>query len=338
VNTNNIDLNLLPVFQAIYSTRSVTLAGDELSMTQSAVSNALKRMRARFNDSIFVRTPEGMVPTPLAERLIVPVREGLAQLDRAIDQGDTFDPKTSNRLFRLAVNDIGQLVLFPRLVAEARRRAPDVRFETVDASRSDARQGLMQGSIDVAVGSSEPLGQAFYIQSLFDETFVVVMDPKNCLVSKANFEIADYTAMEHIAYRPSGTTDAALQSSLRRAGVFEQRRVVVTAASSTALVALVANSDLLLTVPKRLAAAMLGINPLLVMRPVPFPSSPFEIRQQWHERFHHECGNRWLRELIFSQFHDPTRTGSAHWTQVADQVGAHAQASARMVPELEIPT
>src|SRR6476660_5688417 len=106
VNINSIDLNLFLVFQAIYATRSVTLAGDRLGMTQSAVSNALKRMRERFNDVLFVRSTEGMVPTPVAERLISPIEEGLAFLVHAVDQGRTFDPTTSTRLFRIAVNDI----------------------------------------------------------------------------------------------------------------------------------------------------------------------------------------------------------------------------------------
>ena len=126
MNINSIDLNLFLVFQAIYATRSVTLAGDRLGMTQSAVSNALKRMRERFNDALFVRTADGMVPTPVAERLIAPVEEGIACLAQAVDQGRTFEPETSSRTFRIAVNDIGQLVMMPELLSVARGVAPGV--------------------------------------------------------------------------------------------------------------------------------------------------------------------------------------------------------------------
>src|SRR5438552_3501730 len=203
MNINSLDLNLFLVFQAIYVTRSVTLAGDRLGMTQSAVSNALKRTRERFNDPLFVRTPEGMAPTALAERLIGPIDEGLSHLHQAVDQGRAFDGRTSNRLFRVAINDIGQLVMMPRLLAEARRIAPGVRFETIDASVTEARQRMMHGQIDVAMGSWQPLGPSFYQQHLFEETFVVLMSRDHPMLRQPQLELQDYLRAEHIAYRPS---------------------------------------------------------------------------------------------------------------------------------------
>ena len=202
MNINSIDLNLFLVFQAIYATRSVTLAGDRLGMTQSAVSNALKRMRERFNDALFVRTADGMVPTPVAERLIAPIEEGIACLAQAVDQGRTFEPETSSRTFRIAVNDIGQLVMMPELLSVARGIAPGVRFETVDVSVADARQRMLHGQVDIALGSWEPMGPSFYQQRLFDETFVVLMSKASRLGTRERIELEDYLAAEHIAYRP----------------------------------------------------------------------------------------------------------------------------------------
>jgi DNA-binding transcriptional LysR family regulator len=307
VNINTIDLNLFLVFQAIYTTRSVTLAGERLGLTQSAASNALKRTRERFNDPLFVRTTDGMVPTALAERLIGPIEEGLASLHRAVDQGRRFDPASSNRLFRIAINDIGQLVMIPHLLDEARRMAPGVRFETIDAALLEARHAMMHGQIDIAVGSWEPLGQSFYQQRLFDETFIVLMSRKNSISLLPRLELNDYLAAEHVAYRPNGATDTALQQSLDRAGVLDQRKVVLTAAHSLGLSSIVAASNLLLTVPRRLAQAMIASRSDLETRPAPFAATPFEIRQQWHERFHQDSGSRWLRELFFHLFHDPSR-------------------------------
>ena len=307
MNINTVDLNLFLVFQAIYTTRSVTLAGDRLGLTQSAASNALKRTRQRFNDPLFVRTAEGMAPTALAERLIGPIEEGLAHLHQAIDQGRTFDPTTSNRTFRIAINDIGQLVMMPQLLGEARRIAPGVRFETIDTSLIEARQKMMHGQIDVAMGSWEPLGQSFYQQRLFDETFVVLMSRNNPVVSRAHLNLDGYLGAEHIAYRPNGATDTELQQTLDRAGALDQRKVVLTAAHSLGLSSIVAASNLLLTLPRRLARTMESARADLEIRPAPFDVTPFEIRQQWHERFHQDSGNRWLRELTFRLFHEPSR-------------------------------
>jgi DNA-binding transcriptional LysR family regulator len=307
VNINSIDLNLFVVFQAIYATRSVTLAGDRLGMTQSAVSNALKRMRERFNDVLFVRTADGMVPTPVAERLIAPIEEGIACLVQAVDQGRTFEPETSSRTFRIAVNDIGQLVMMPELLSVARGIAPGVRFETVDVSMADARQRMLNGQIDIALGSWESMGPSFYQQRLFDETFVVLMSKASSLGSRESIELDDYLAAEHIAYRPQGTTDSQLQQTLDRAGALDRRRVVLTAAHSLGLSSIVAASGLMLTAPARLAKAMVASRTDLHSVDAPFEVMPIEIRQQWHERFHQDSGNRWLRELIFGLFHERSR-------------------------------
>ncbi|MGJ7490994.1 LysR family transcriptional regulator [Variovorax sp. ZT4R33] len=303
MNINSIDLNLFLVFQAIYATRSVTLAGERLGMTQSAVSNALKRMRERFNDVLFVRSVDGMVPTPVAERLIAPIEEGLACLAQAIDQGRTFEAGQSTRAFRIAVNDIGQLVMMPELLAVARGLAPGVRFETVDASMAEARQRMLHGQIDLALGSWDAMGPSFYQQRLFDETFSVLVARSSSLGANASMTLDDYLAAEHIAYRPQGTTDSQLQQALDRAGALDCRRVVLTAAHSLGLASIVATSNLLLTAPDRLARAMAASRADLHILKAPFDVTPFEIRQQWHERFHQDSGSRWLRELMFGLFH-----------------------------------
>lgn len=315
MNINSIDLNLFLVFQAIYSARSVTLAGDRLGMTQSAVSNALKRMRERFSDQLFVRSSDGMVPTPVAERLIAPIEEGIACLMQAVDQGRTFDAETSNRTFRIAVNDIGQLVMMPELLSVARGIAPGVRFETVDVAMADARQKMLHGQIDVALGSWEAMGPSFYQQRLFDETFVVLMAKSSSLGSRTSISLDDYLAAEHIAYRPQGTTDSALQQTLIREGAFDRRSVVLTAAHSLGLSSIVAASGLLLTAPARLAKAMVASRSDLRVVDAPFHVTPFEIRQQWHERFHRDSGNRWLRELIFGLFHERSQPSPSGVTQ-----------------------
>jgi DNA-binding transcriptional LysR family regulator len=340
MNINTVDLNLFLVFQAIYATRSVTLAGDRIGMTQSAASNALKRMRERFGDPLFVRTTEGMVPTPLADRLIGPIEAGIAQFGQAIDQGRQFDPASSDRTFRIAINDIGQLVMMPGLLAAAQEQAPNVRFETVDATLCDARQAMVHGQVDLAVGSWKTMGPTYFQQRLFDETFVVLMSRHNPLAaSELGFD--DYLGARHIAYRPSGATDTELQDMLQRAGVLGHRKVVLTAAHSLGLAAIVASSGLLLTAPSRLAQAMVATRNDLTVAATPFEVPPFAIRQQWHERYQLDNGNRWLRSLLFSLFHKPSvaqvvahamdRTTPAIAGAAGEMFPAH-QAPSRSIP------
>jgi DNA-binding transcriptional LysR family regulator len=304
MNINTVDLNLFLVFRAIYVTRSVTQAGDSLNMTQSAVSNALKRLRERFDDPLFVRTASGMEPTPMASELIGLVEDGLEKFTQAIDQARRFEPAQSDRRFRLAINDIGQFVLMPGLLAAAQGAAPGVRFETVGASSAEeARNLLIEGKIDVAIGSWPPFGQGFCRTKMCDETFVVVLGAGHEIVSDT-LTIDEYLAAEHLTYRPSGASDAALQQTLFAHGVLAQRKVVLTAAHSLGLERVVASSRLLLTVPSRLARAMVASNAGLRLARLPFAVTPFHVWMQWHERFDSDSGNRWLRSVTEAVFRE----------------------------------
>lgn len=303
MNINTVDLNLFLVFQAIYVTGSVTVAGEKVCMTQSAVSNALKRLRERFDDPLFVRTPKGMVPTPMAKQLIGLVEEGLAKFNQALDQVRRFDPATSDRLFRIAMNDVGQLVLLPRLMSAARAQALHIQFEIVGTSSEETRHLMADGGVDLAIGSWAPMGAGFHAQRLFDDTFFALMHADHHIRSE-RLSVDEYFGAEHLAYRPSGASDAALQSTLIAADLLARRKVVLTAAHSLGLSALLSESRLLLTVPCRLGQAMMAARGNLRSAQLPFEVRPFSVRQQWHDRAHADGGNIWLRELTMAIFHD----------------------------------
>lgn len=302
MNINTVDLNLFLAFHAIYATGSVTQAGERLGMTQSAVSNALKRLRERFGDPLFVRTVQGMVPTPLAARLIGPVEAGLAQFTQAIDQSQHFEAETSNRVFRVALNEVGHQVLLPALLRHLRKHAPNAGLETADATQGDMRQRMMQGQVDLTVGSWDSMGPTFYQQRLFDETFMVVCRHDHPFsLSGGRLEI--YLEAEHAVYRPHGATDQELQLCLRAAGIHDRCRVVLTAAHSHGLAEMSLEARLLMTLPRRLAQVMVRDQAAMVALPLPVAVQPFTISQQWHERVHQDAGHRWLREAVFSLFH-----------------------------------
>jgi DNA-binding transcriptional LysR family regulator len=301
VNIHTLDLNLFLAFHAIYSTGSVTRAGERLGMTQSAVSNALKRLRERFGDPLFVRTTEGMVPTPLAERLIGPVEAGLSQFGQAMEQSQPFEADTSDRTFRLALNEVGHQVMLPSLLRHVRERAPRVRLETTDATQGDMRQRMQQGQIELAIGSWESMGPTFYQRRLFDEVFMVLCRRGHPFHAKGG-GIERYLEAEHAVYRPHGATDLELQQALRAAGIHDQRTVVLTTDHSHGLAEMALQAGLLVTLPARLARSIARDQASLVSLPLPLTTAPFSISQQWHERMHQDLGHRWLREMVFSLF------------------------------------
>ncbi len=302
MNIKTVDLNLFLVFRAVYLTRNVTQAGDCVNMTQSAVSNALKRMRERFDDPLFIRTPTGVAPTPLADELFGPVEEGLRKLSLAIDKARGFHPAHSDRLFKIAMNDIGQLVLLPELFRGARAAAPHVRFETVGASSGEeARSLLLEGKIDVALGSWKPMGEGFASQVVCEEIFVALVGRQHPIASDT-FTLTEYLASEHITYRPSGASDVALQDTLFALGIQPERKVALTVSHALGLAEVLSESCLVLSIPLRLARSLQCSHPGLRIVRLPFKVGPFQITQQWHERWEYDSGNRWLRDQIYLAF------------------------------------
>jgi DNA-binding transcriptional LysR family regulator len=246
-----------------------------------------------------------MVPTPVAVRLIEPVEEGLSKFNQALEQTRQFDMAVSRQLFRIAINDVGQLVLMPRLLERARSLAPKVRFETVEVTPANCRQLMVEGRVDLSIGSWQPMGTGVYQQRRFEESYAVLLSRDHAL-KDAEIALADYLAAEHIVYRPSGASHDALQDTLSSLNVVKERKVVLTAAHLLGLLTMVARSSLLLSVPDRLAnaSAMAPSRADLRIARLPFVVPPFPIKQQRHEQHHTNSAHQWFRRLVFECFND----------------------------------
>src|SRR5882672_8723941 len=173
MNWGAFDLNLLIVFDAVMQDRSVTRAGSRIGLSQPAMSHALNRLRHMLKDDLFVRTPEGMVPTPRAEMLARPLRSALGELQLALEPA-AFDPAASDRRFALAVNNYAAVVLAPPLVAAVTAAAPAVRLDLRPSGTLDVVEQLDRGDLDLAVGSLDNPGERFATARLLEDPFVMV--------------------------------------------------------------------------------------------------------------------------------------------------------------------
>jgi DNA-binding transcriptional LysR family regulator len=197
IHSRNFDANLVRVFLSIWETRSLTVSAERLGLTQSAISHALKRLRDRFLDPLFVRTPEGMAPTDTAGRLFGPFSEAFHILERVVQEAGAFDPGTSRRVFRLAMSDVAESVFFPSLVKLCAHSAPGVRLEMVPLHVEEIGRLLRLGEIDLAVGYLPGLSSDFLSQDLF-------VDDLTCLLGEAHpplpspFSPADFANLKHI--------------------------------------------------------------------------------------------------------------------------------------------
>lgn len=299
---SKLDLNLLLVFASVMKTRSATRAGDELDITQSAVSNALRRLRTHFDDPLFVKTPQGMAPTPLAERLAGPLGEALEGIRAALAAAAPFNPAVSERAFRLYMSDLGQMVLMPRLVRFVEQHAPGIRLAVVDVSPKSAQGLMLEGAIDLAIGTFTAFQAGFHSQRLFKKSYVVIARKGHPTLA-GGLTLERFLAASHGVYHPPANShddfEEVLSKLFHTHGV--KRRVAYEFAHGLGIVETVAASDMLMCVPQRLANG-LGASGLVETAPLPFESPSFDVSQFWHERNHVDDGHRWLRSLVYRHY------------------------------------
>jgi DNA-binding transcriptional LysR family regulator len=174
-NIRRVDLNLLPVFEAVYEEQSLSRAAVRLAMTQSAVSHAVTRLRTLFRDELFVRQARGVRPTPTADSIYAKIRGGLGLVREAVSELQGFHPRTSTRRYFVAIpHPMGPMIAL-RLRERLAKIAPQI--DVVASTRSrpiDLDRGLREGRIDAAVDWLEPRGEQFRKTVLFDDTLVAV--------------------------------------------------------------------------------------------------------------------------------------------------------------------
>jgi len=297
MNVQDIDLNLLRMFDAVLRERSVTSAAAHLGLTQPAVSNALARLRALFGDPLFVRTSAGMDATPLARSVAEPVRQALALLESALAHGPGFEPATATRAFRFYMSDLGQVEFLPPLVERVQRLAPGVRLEAVAFDPEDIGDALGAGALDLAVGFLPALGPPVERQALF-------RDPYRCLM-RADHPIGKtltrkkFLEASHVLVTYRGGGHRVIEEALERAGV--ARRIALRVPHFTVVPMVLERTDLVLTLPARVARVYERRGNFRALPP-PVPIPPAEVAVHWHERFAADPGNRWLRAQVVELF------------------------------------
>ena len=305
MNPNRLDLNLLRVFGAILETRSLTVAASTLGLTQSAVSNQLARLRDAFDDPLFVRTSEGMVPTTRALAIADPIRKSLVAIRFCLEEQLGFDPAVSDRTFRIFMSDVGQMVFLPRLLERLARVAPLVNIDTVQVPASRMRDmALESGEVDLAMGYFENFDGSFRQQMLFEERYVGMVRRSHPTIHDT-LPLDIFLNTPQLVYQPRGGghgfQETAVDQAFAVAGT--PRRVAVRAAHAMGVTYIVSTTDLLVVVPSRLAAACRELAEVSVLAlPVDIPK--FQVKQHWHERFHQDPGNCWLRGLVAELFQD----------------------------------
>ena len=304
-NFRTLDLNLLRVFDEVMAERSLTRAARNLSLTQPAVSNALRRLRETLGDELVQRSGQGMAPTPRALSIWPAVRDALHQLQESLAPS-TFEPADATSTFVLAMADATAAELMPGLIDILEREARGVAMRVVPLTTRDPRRLLDEQAADLAVGYFPPVladltaraqaGEAvgFSHLRLYDGEYVCVMR-KGHPLAKGTLTLDRFCAARHMLVSFSGRPYGMVDESLASLG--RQRQVVLTVNQFFTAGRVVANSNLLTVLPRHFVSVT-GIANQLALRRLPFDVSPVHVDAVWHQRSEQEGAHRWLRQAV----------------------------------------
>lgn len=292
------DLNLLRVFIAIWDLRSLTAAGERLGLTQPAVSHALRRLRTRFDDPLFVRTPAGMVPTDAAYRLYPPLAQAFAMIHEAVQQLGQFDPATAQRVFRLSMSDMSEFYFLPPLLAKLDKEARGVRIEVANLPVDSVSAAMRAGEVDLALGYVPGLDADCFAQKLFvDEHVCVIRAGHPFRATKPSRD--DLAALRYVYASTNATGHRMVERWLD--DLHLKRDVALRVPHFVVAPEIVANTDLAVIFPKSIAKRFNRGKAFRVL-PLPFELPPIDIQVHWHVHFASDPGVAWLRATIYEMF------------------------------------
>ncbi|HEV7317835.1 MAG TPA: LysR family transcriptional regulator [Ensifer sp.] len=281
------------VLDALLAERHVSRAAIRLNKSQPAVSHALARLRALFDDPLLVRHGGQLQPTVRALEIAPRLTEALAHM-RQLMGSHAFDPSQERHVFRLAMSDYAALVLLPQLMAVLRRQAPNVDLLVGQASREVMMAQAVDGEIDLALGVFPTLTEDLRTSLLFEEDFACLADAAS-LDGEKTMDLPAYLKRPHILVSLRGDTGNEIDLALAAGG--HKRRIALALPHWSVAPGLVLGTDLVLTVARRILPRDAEAGPLTVFDP-PFAIPPFAFRQIWHRRRDADPAHRWLRDLI----------------------------------------
>lgn len=298
-----LDLTLLLVFLGLLRHRKGTHVAADLGLTQSAISQALKRMRDIFDDELFLRRPHGMEPTAKALALEEPIARAVEALRGVLDTDPVFDPATSQGIVRIAALDAEQSIIVSDLADRFRFKAPGLRLSVTALGRTSALEALQDDRVDLALGYIRGAPDTIRSEPLYDEYFAVVGRDQP-FFEKGGATLAVYCAQPHILVSPAGDLRGVVDETLEARGA--SRTVILASPAFLPALAAAEATGALLTLPSRVAARFADRFELRVAEP-PIELQSFPVSTFWHRRNDKSERTSWLRQEIRDVFASTSR-------------------------------
>ena len=296
MNIALVDLNLLVVFDAVMREKHVTKAAKRIGMTQPAVSNALNRLRHIAKDDLFIRSASGVVPTTRALELGPPIRQAISLVENAFDP-TSFEPKNSMDEFNIAISNYTASILFPKLAEVLEKEAPNINIRSKQLGDVDLLRELEAANIDfIIAGQQLQETENFLSSPLYDEDFVCVMRKGHPFAKKKQLTVKEFSQSKHLMVATTGKAFGFVDYLLESKGL--KRRVAMTVNQFLVAPAIIRNSDMILTVSRRVSERF-RLDSVKVF-PLPLFTNPLQLKLIWHKRSDSNPGNKWIRDKIIN--------------------------------------
>lgn len=290
-NLSQINLNLFRTFEAVYTEGNLTRAAEQLCLSQPAISHALSKLRQLFNDPLFIRDAQGVVPTALAIRIRPDIQQALALMRQTVVRSREFDARRDITRITLAMADEIEPVLLPRIISTLNREAPYADISSVRQERSSLRSDLAAGRIDCAIDVAYPVDDTVFHHFLFADDYIVVSRDRKAV------DMEVYLGARHITVSSRRTGRSVEDIELARMGV--ERRLAARCQSYRTACRLVAETEWLLTMPRMLAfSTTVGVDCHILELPIRLPALTLHVF--WHRDRSDDPAHQWLRQKMFN--------------------------------------
>ena len=296
MNLRSLDLNLLLVFDAVYAERSISKASLRLNLSQPAVSNALARLRDTVGDQLFAREGNGMAPTTRAKTLRDPIRQALELIERGFRNDESFNFADSKREFVIAVEDYGETVIMPRIIDWLTEAAPGIHIHIRPEPSSVLINELRDGAVDLALDYFALQDRGFRSKSVLTDSLVSLSRIGHPLIGE-QLSLETFLALSHVVIAPRRKMLPMIDLALAKRGL--KRHIALTVPHFLSMPALVQNSNLICTLPRRMAYLYTDHFRLKTYN-VPIRTPDFPAYLIWHESLDDDPGHVWLRNHLIA--------------------------------------
>lgn len=297
-----LDLNLLRVLVALYRSGSVTGAGKLLALSQPATSHLLAKLRESFADELFIRSPRGLKPTPLCERIAPAVQAQLAELESTLTVDRVFDPATMPVDWRVSLSDLGEMMFLPALAAVLRLQAPLATITNISVAAQDVPAALDSREIDLAIGILGSSNKNVRQERLFEESYVAVSSPgwrpRGGRISR-QLSMAQLAQAKFVVASPTATFQGGVEKILHEHQLSEQ--IVLRPRHFGAIPELAMNTDLLAIVPMQYAQSLAARFDFRVWA-LPIGALTYTVNLLWHVSTDRDSPHQWMRQQIRKLF------------------------------------